>query len=115
MASYFDKVLYLYPNIQHVMYWQTQYDGKPWNDPYDGLKWNNTEIPKPTKEELDALDDAAVEDELDARKEIIRKNARNQKYASDLTVKSNYDIYKQNNPDITFSEYLDYLESVSAV
>lgn len=51
--NYFDIVLLKYPGIQRVMYWQAQQDGTPWNDPYDGLLWENTDIPKPTKEELD--------------------------------------------------------------
>lgn len=47
------KVISLkYPGIQRVSYWQTKFDGTPWDDPYEGLVWENTEIPKPTKEEL---------------------------------------------------------------
>jgi hypothetical protein len=112
MVTYLDKVLYLYPDIQGVMYWHTQYDGTPWNDPYDGLVWENKEIEKPTQAELDALDDETVENELNNRKEVARKNARNARYENDLTVKSNYDIYKQDNPSATFADYLDYLETL---
>lgn len=50
--NYIDIITLKYPEIQHVSYWGTQFDGTPWEDPYDGLKWENTEIPKPTKEEL---------------------------------------------------------------
>lgn len=53
--NYLEKVLKLYPNIQGVMYWHTQQDGTPWKDTYDGLIWENTEIPKPTKKQLDAV------------------------------------------------------------
>ncbi len=112
MATYFDKILYLYPTIQGVMYWQTQYDGTPWENSYDGIVWENTEIEKPSKETLDALDDAVVDAELNARKEVTRKSQRNEQYSGDITVLSNFDSYKVSHPESTFSEYLDYLESL---
>jgi hypothetical protein len=112
MVSYFDKVLYLYPNIQNVMYWHTQYTGEPWNDPYDGLEWNNTEIPKPSKEELDALNDLIVEVELKRREEVGRKEYRNKQYSKNLVLVSNYQNWKILNTDKTFPQYLDYLESI---
>jgi hypothetical protein len=112
MANYLEKVLYLYPNIQKVMYWHTQYDGTPWNDPYDGFVWENQEIEKPTKAFLDAIDDALVEKELADRKETARKSARDAKYQKDITTLAGYDTYKAENPNKTFSEYLDYLETL---
>lgn len=54
-----DIILYKYPNIQGVTYWNTQYDGKTWKDPYDGLKWENKEIPKPTKDDIASWENAA--------------------------------------------------------
>lgn len=65
--NYFDKILYLYPNIQHVMYWHTQPDGSEWDDPYDGLQWYNKEIEKPTKKLLESLNPAVVAVELAKR------------------------------------------------
>lgn len=112
MITYLDKVLYLYPTIQGVVFWQTQYDGTPFTDPYDGLKWENTEIAKPSKVELDALVNAVVETVLAARASVARKEARDAKYASDLTIISNYEQWKATNENKTFSEYLDFLESI---
>lgn len=47
-----DIITLKFPEIQHVMYWNTKQDGTPWEDPYEGLIWENKEIPKPTKKEL---------------------------------------------------------------
>lgn len=113
MTNYFHRVLYLYPDIEGIMYWYTQQDGTPWNDSYDGLIWNNNQIAKPTKAELDALDDATVEAELNSRKEAKRKQKRDEDAEKNITVLSNYDIYKQANPTKTLSEYLDYLEALA--
>jgi hypothetical protein len=125
MANYFDRVLYLYPGIQGVMYWQTQpvdimkhgMNPVPWDNPYDGLVWENTIIKKPTQAELDALDDATVEAELARREMIDLKNHRDQIMANDLNMKANYKGYKKDCPEgitpMTFSEYLDHLEAVS--
>lgn len=52
--NYIQAILYKYPTIEKVTYWETQYDGTPWADPYDGLIWENQEHPKPTKEEIEA-------------------------------------------------------------
>ncbi len=112
MITYLDKILYLYPNIQRVSYWYTQYDGTPWDDNYDGIVWENIEIEKPSKATLDALDDAIVESELNARNEMMRKTSRNEKYADDLYMKARWQDYKLNTPNATFSDYLDYLESL---
>lgn len=113
MATYFDKVLYLYPNIQGVSYWYTQYDGTPWNDLYDGLVWENKDMPKPLKIALDELDDALVEKTLSERKEVQRKKDRDLQYKSDLSILSGFDIYIKTHIGITYSQYLDYLESLS--
>jgi hypothetical protein len=48
----FDVILLKYPGIQQVSYWHAQYDGSPWEDPYDGLRWENSEVPKPSKEDV---------------------------------------------------------------
>ena len=72
MSSYFDKVLVLYPGIQHVVYWESAYDGTPWADPYDGLVWENTDIKKPTKEELDAVTDEQLAASIAALNQQIK-------------------------------------------
>lgn len=73
MANYFDKIKYLYPDIQGVSYWGTQYDGKEWNDPYDGIVWENKEIAKPSKKILDSLNENVVIAELQKREEAAVK------------------------------------------
>ncbi len=108
MITYLDRVLVLYPTIQHIMYWNTQKDGTPWLDPYDGLIWENIEITKPTKEELDLVTDQQVLD----YQEALRIQARDLLAKKSLSVISNFNIYKQTNPDATFSEYLDILEEL---
>ena len=52
MPTIIDVILAKYPGIQHVVYWHTQHDGSAWEHPYEGLIWENTEIPKPSKEEI---------------------------------------------------------------
>jgi hypothetical protein len=111
MATYFDKCLYLYPTLSQVTYWNTQYDGTPWNDLYAGLIWENTEIAKPSKSELDALDDSIVELELARRAEVQRKALRDETYKSNLQVVQGYQTAKLASGALTFSEYLDSLES----
>lgn len=45
--------------------------------------------------------------------EIDRKNIRNDLYKNDLLMKKGYADYKLLKPDATFSDYLDYLESIA--
>lgn len=113
MVTYLDKVLYLHPNIERVVYWHEKCEQAPYDDAYDRLLWENTEIPKPTKEELDALDDALVTSEQELQIEIARKKARDEKYKADLNMVANYSAYKNASPQnlMTFSEYLDWLEN----
>ncbi len=79
MITYLDKILYLYPDIQQVMYWNTQRDGKPWQDLYEGIFWDNKKIAKPSKEELDAVTEEMI---LSRKKELEEQNIQTntQKY-----------------------------------
>lgn len=109
MVSYLDKILYIYPNIQGVVYWYEQYDGTPWPDPYDGIVWNNETIAKPSKKELDALDDDKVQEVL-----LYRENQRNltqqvQDAKADPSVLAAYYVYKQSNPSATLTNFISYL------
>lgn len=110
--TYLDKILYLYPDIQQVSYWNTQYDGSAWDDPYDGLIWENTEIEKPLKETLDALDNNIVQTELSTRADVARKSARDAKYQDNVYMKAKWQDYKMENPNASFSKYLDSLEEI---
>lgn len=125
MATYFDKIMYLYPNIQGVLYWHTQstfhnitgkndmaYDGVPWPNAYDGLIWSNTDILKPTQEELDALDNASVDAQLSIRKEKARKISRDTKAKSDLALMALYDASVKSGSGLTLTQYLDQLETI---
>lgn len=110
-VTYFDKVLYLYPNIQRVMFWQQDpVTNQPFENPYDGLQWENTEIPKLSQEALDRLDDDIVEQTLATRSETLRKQARNDKYKDDLAMKALFFQQQTSNPSLTWGEFLDILE-----
>lgn len=113
MINYFDKILYLYPDIQGVSFWHSKFDGTPWDHPYDGIVWENKDIRKPTKEELDALNDSEIERILNERKEDKRKEERNQREKKDLALIATFLEHKKTNPDVKFKDYLDYLESES--
>jgi len=64
-----DIITLKHPGIERITYWSSHPDGTPWNDPYEGLIWENTDIPKPSKEELAQweLEVAPVKDMLDIR------------------------------------------------
>jgi len=113
MADYLDKVLYLYPKIQGVMYWYSKYDGSDWEDLYDGLEWNNSEIPKPTKEELDALDDSIVEAEISRRAKEQQELRELEEAKKDIGVLAGYSVYKSSNKSASLKDYLDYLKSLA--
>ncbi len=50
-----------YPNIQGIVYWETQPDGTNWGSPIDGLVWENQEISKPTDQDLIAWESEYAE------------------------------------------------------
>lgn len=60
MVTYLDRVLYLYPDIQGVIYWHTPCEEAPSEDPYERLLWNNEDIPKPDKATLDNIDEKLI-------------------------------------------------------
>lgn len=100
MVTYLDKIQYLHPGIERVMQWQSDNEGNPLG--YEGIIWENTEIPKPTKEELDNIDDEIVELFLEEqRRENIVKSVEN-----DLQMKALYALAKQNNPGLKFKDYV---------
>jgi len=113
MANIFEKCLYLYPDTQGITYWQARRDGTPWQDPYDGLIWEVKDIPKPTKQELDTLDDLMVENTLKQRDEEKRKKERNKLYAEKLDVVARYQEETTKDINLTWNNYLDQLEEKS--
>ncbi len=108
MITYLDKALVLYPKLEGIVYWHSQYDGTPWEDLYDGLVWENKEVSKPTKEELDLVTDEQVL----AYREQERKESRDNQAKKDINVVCGYNQYKQSNPDKSFSQYLDEIETI---
>lgn len=77
----------------------------------DGLYviWNNTNTQEiPTQAELDSVDQVDANNAELAR----QKTARNSLYKKDLTVKAGYQIALKDNPNLTFSDYLDKLENL---
>lgn len=113
MISYFDRVKYLYPNTEGIVYWETQYDGTPWEHPYDGLVWNNKEIPKPTKEDLDKLAAVTVDSSLKNRDEVTRKTRRNLEAKKDLSLVNEFFAARKLDPNLKFTDFLDQLEALA--
>lgn len=78
------------------------------------IKYNDTESFRPTAEEILAVDREVAEAALEARREVSRKELRNEEGKKDLSLVASFGIYKtQNNVDITFEEYMDILEDIS--
>jgi hypothetical protein len=94
MITLLDKVLFLHPGIQGVVYWNDPNPLAPSADPYERLLWDNKDIPKPTKAALDAITDLEVED---AKKDEQRLQLAKQIEESDLFKLLNHLRNKPNN------------------
>lgn len=95
------------------MYYPLKCAEAPHDGAYDRLFWENTEIEKPSKSQLDALDNDEVDAELTRRAEVGRKAYRDENAKTDITVLAAFDIYKSQHADATLSQYLDYLETLA--
>ncbi len=126
MITYLDKILYLHPEAQGVMYWDTHHnccfnedgspkncDMQPWDDPYEGLVLDNPNFSVPKRKVLDALDENVVLEELYRRKSVEEKRTRDIAAASDLSLVSAFEAAKSTDLDLTFSEHMDKLEIMS--
>jgi len=110
-VTYFERCLYIYGELPGLAYQHFKDDGTPWDDPYDGLFWSNEKHEKPSKEVLDALDENEVREKEYNRRELCRKQFRNEKAASDHSILAALDIRnKDNKKSISLSDYLDELE-----
>lgn len=70
--------------------------------------WNaSNAIPCPTYEQVVAV----KKNDADSSKEARRKNARNTEKGKDLAIIGAYEAEKKGNPNLSFSDYLDFLES----
>jgi hypothetical protein len=63
----------------------------------------------PTEKEVNNVDIEKVNLDLDVK----RKSARDDMYKKDLSMINGFNIYLLTNPDSTFNQYLDYLESIT--
>jgi len=73
------------------------------------VDWNKTNIKDcPSEDEIKNVDMNLVHE----NEEKKRKEIRNEYYKNDLGMKKGYMDYKQEKPDATFSDYLDYIESI---
>lgn len=111
MITYFDKILYLYPDIQRVSYWHTKYDGSEWDDPYEGIVWENIEISKPSKETLDDLDENTVASELKNREEKEKFNQEVNRVKEDVIGKAAFFVFKQSSPSATVEDFVNYINN----
>lgn len=72
--------------------------------------WNSSNTSScPTEAEINAVSQDAVAADVESK----RKALRDEKYSADLSVLASYNTYRAINSDKTFSQYLDYLESLS--
>ena len=56
MSNVLEAIKTIYPNINGgYSYFETQPNGKDWVNPIDGLVWENTEYPKPSWAEIEAV------------------------------------------------------------
>ncbi len=115
--TYLDKILYLHPDASGVMYWQTHHncctdtscDMVPWDNPYDGLVFDNPNFSIPSQAELDALDDAVVQTELDKRVAEGSKAARLEAAQKDMTIKAAFMVAKMSTPMLLFADFVEQL------
>jgi hypothetical protein len=113
-----DTILYLNPDAKCGV-WECpreQYQGESEPVEINGclIDWNPTNTqPCPTQAELEACDPAAVAAYMNDIREAQRKSARDEQSKKDLALVQSYLGYKVNNPGVSFSEYLDFLESAS--
>jgi|ERR1019366_461272 hypothetical protein len=114
MATYFDKVLYLFPNASGFSFWHSKLDGSPYANPYKGLVFDNPNFTPPTQATLDALSGPTVDAEMSRRAAMTAKANRDAQYLNDLTMIANFQAAQIVTPSLTFSAYLDTLQALAA-
>jgi hypothetical protein len=71
------------------------------------VSWGSANaMPCPSQKEITQIDSSSME----SKKEADRKLSRNKEKGSDLAIIAAFEIEKKSNPDLQFSDYLDYLE-----
>ena len=112
-VTYFDKAVYLLGHIGNFRYYETKCEQAPFDDPYERLIWENQDVPKPSKLELDILEDNHVRAEIDKRIEVQRKQLRNQDALTNLSLIGSWNIKNTPENPISFNDYLDSLEDLA--
>ena len=115
-----NTIRYLIPNA-NVTVWEgcekpEDYQGETTPIEINGclIDWQPTNTqPCPTIEELEACDPVLVEQTAAAISEAIRKEGRDRESKQNMALVQGYLGYKATHPSVSFSEYLDYLETVS--
>lgn len=72
------------------------------------IDWPPVNPPLPSFDEIDAI----PMEQVKAQEEVYRKRDRDARLENDLSIKACYLIEKKDKPDLKFSDYLDYLESM---
>lgn len=114
MITLLDRALYLYPDLQQVVYWNEKNSAAPFDDPYDRLIWNNTAIPKPSLAALNAvteqqiIDAKAIKQEADLRAQVIAKLS-GADGIDRLILKGMYKDLKTRGIVTTVASFIDYL------
>ena len=94
-------------DLSHVLTYL--YPGTEWSlagENYDNLTWHEKIVPKPRREEIEAI----TQEQLDIAKEEHRKQIRNREKKNDLTLVALFENERKSNPDLKFNDYLDSLE-----
>lgn len=111
IITYFEKCIYKFPEITGISYQHLKNDGTEWDNPYDGLIFSNEDFKKPSKEELDAIDENLVREKEFERRELLRKNALYDKYKDDYSMLAALQIRNSiGQKTITLEEYINELE-----
>jgi len=112
MNELMNRILFLVPAGKFTIWENTpdQYAGEINPVPLSNflVDWSRTNInPCPTQEQVDGVNLNAANQQSEAR----RKSGRNQRYQNDLAIKAAFKLERRGNPNLTFSDFLDQLES----
>lgn len=113
-----DTILYLNPDAKCAV-WECprdKYQGEGEPIEIDGclIDWNPTNTqPCPTKEQLEACDQAIVAAYMNNIREAQRKSGRDKAGKKDMALVQGYLNYKAIYTGKSFSDYLDYLEAAA--
>ena len=113
--TYLDKVQYLHPGIQHVMYWHDKNPEADFDDPYDRLLWENKDFPKPSKEELDSISDELILTKIDTDTKEQAQVEAQVKLDMDLILSNLVDILISKNIITSKDELLEIKAQINSV